>query len=100
MAFISSYSTVHKFAFEWTMECDKAFETLKNALVSAPILKSPDWNKVFHVHIDASAYAIGCALAQPHEHNMDFPILYARRQLNSALEKNYTTKERGISIGL
>ena len=30
----------------------------------APILRSLDWNLVFHVHIDASAYAIGCILAQ------------------------------------
>ena len=97
--FIYRYAKIAKplyallIAFEWTIECDQAFETLKKALVSAPVLKPPDWNKVFHVHIDASAYAIGCVLAQPHEHNMDFPISYASRQLNSA-EKNYTTIER------
>ena len=45
------------------------------------------------MHIDASNFAIGCVLAQPHEHNMDFPVSYASRQLNSA-EKNYTTTER------
>ena len=79
--------------FEWTDDCEKSFMTLKNALVSAPILRPPDWNKVFHVHIDASNFAIGCILAQPGEHNMDFPISYASRQLNDA-EKNYTTTER------
>ena len=63
------------------------------ALVSAPILKAPDWNTPFHVHIDASNFAIGCILAQPSEHNMDFPISYASRQLNMA-EKNHTTTER------
>ena len=45
------------------------------------------------MHIDASAYALGCILTQPHEHNMDFLVTYASRQLNSA-EKNYTTTER------
>ena len=53
---------------------------------------------MFHVHIDASNFAIGCVLAQPSEHNMDFPVLYASRQLNSA-EKNYTTTEwEGLSM--
>ena len=74
-------------------ECEESFEKLKKALIATPILKPPDWNKVFHVYIDASAYAIGCILAQPHEHNMDFPVSYASRQLNDA-EKNYTTTER------
>ena len=50
--------------FEWTEECEVAYEKLKQALVSAPILGSPDWNKIFHVHIDASNFAIGCILAQ------------------------------------
>ena len=49
--------------FEWTDECEVAYEKLKQALVSAPILRSPDWNKIFHVHIDASNFAIGCILA-------------------------------------
>ena len=49
--------------FEWTDECEQSFQKLKNALISAPILKSPDWDQIFHVHIDASAFAIGCILA-------------------------------------
>ena len=84
--------------FEWTEDCEVAFEKLKTALVTAPILRSPNWAEIFHVHIDASAFAIGCILTQPGEKNMDFPISYASRQLNSA-EKNYTTTEReGLSM--
>ena len=48
---------------------------------------------IFHVHIDALNFAIGAILAQPGKKNMDFPILYASRQLNSA-ERNYTTTKR------
>ena len=79
--------------FIWTDECETSFEKLKGALTSAPILKSPDWGLIFHVHVDASNFAIGAILAQPGEKNMDFPISYASRQLNSA-ERNYTTTER------
>ena len=79
--------------FKWTDKCEKAFEKLKDALINAPILRSPHWNKIFHQgHIDASNFSIACVLAQSGEHNMDFPVSYASRQLNSA-EKNYITIE-------
>ncbi|MCO5557895.1 hypothetical protein L7F22_011467 [Adiantum nelumboides] len=79
--------------FEWTDECEKAFQILKQQLTSTPILKALDWDKIFHIHVDASAFAIGCILAQPGGKNMDFLISYSSKQLNSA-EKNYTTTER------
>ena len=97
--FIFMYTVVVKplyallIEFHWTEECEETFNALKQALISAPILRAPDWNKIVHVHIDASNFAIGCILTQPGEHKMDFPISYASRQLNSA-EKNYTTTER------
>ena len=75
--------------FIWSDECEESFQKLKQALISAPVLKAPDWNKIFHVHVDASTFAIECILAQPGENNMDFSIYYASRQLNAA-ERNYT----------
>ena len=43
-------------------------------------------------------YAVGAILAQPREHNMDFPISYASQQIISA-EKNYTTtKQEGLGM--
>ena len=58
--------------FEWTEECESSFQKLKEALINAPILQAQDWKKIFHVHVDASKFAIGCVLAQPREHKMDF----------------------------
>ena len=66
-------------AFEWTEECERSFQTLKQALITAPILRAPDYDKVFHVHVDALAYAIECVLAQPGEENIDFSISYVGR---------------------
>ena len=45
------------------------------------------------MHVDASAYAIGCVLAQLGDGNKDFLISYVGRQLDSA-ERNYSTSER------
>ena len=70
--------------FEWVEECKETFNKLKEFLILAPILKSPNWNLNFHVHIDASNFVIGAILAQPGEKNMDFPISYAGTQFNDA----------------
>ena len=61
-------------------------------------LHAPNWDLIFHVHIDASNFAIGCVLAQPDEYKIDHPIYFASRQLNDA-ERNYTTTEQeGLSM--
>jgi hypothetical protein len=40
--------------FQWTLECDNAFETLKEKINTTPILIFPNWENEFHVHVDAS----------------------------------------------
>jgi hypothetical protein len=52
----------------------------------------PDWNKEFHVHVDASSIVLGAVLSQPGEGDIDHPIYFASRKLSIA-EKNYTTTE-------
>lgn len=77
----------------WTKECIVAFETLKQKLVSAPILVAPCWTKSFEVYVDASNVAIGSVLSQKDDKGHDHPIYYASRQLVAA-KRNYTTTER------
>ena len=84
--------------FEWKKECEISFQKLKEALISAPILKAPCWDQIFHVHIDASMFVIGCVLAEPSIHNMDFPISYASCQMNSAKRNYSTTKREGLAM--
>ena len=50
--------------FEWNNDCQSAFETLKNALTTAPILAYPDMSKPFVLTCDASGTAIGYILGQ------------------------------------
>ena len=70
-------------AYDWIDECDRSFQKLKNTLIEAPILRAPNWNKVLYVHIDAFNFAIGCVLAQPREHNIDFLPQQCRKELNN-----------------
>jgi hypothetical protein len=50
--------------YEWDGACDKAFETLKDILVKAPVLKLSDFDKDFEIHFDASDFVIGGVLVQ------------------------------------
>ena len=48
----------------WSERCDQAFQNLKNAIASEPILKLPDFELPFEVHTDASEKAISGVLVQ------------------------------------
>ncbi|XP_042021284.1 uncharacterized protein LOC121768798 isoform X1 [Salvia splendens] len=78
--------------FDFTLECAQAFEKLKAALVSAPILISPDWSQPFEIMCDASDVAVGSALGQKRD-KIFRVIYYASRTLDSA-QANYTTTEK------
>ena len=76
----------------WEDEQREAFEELKNALTTAPVLARPDFSKSFYVQCDTSGSALGAVLVQEYEVG-EHPILYISRALNAA-ERNYTTTER------
>ena len=78
--------------FEFSRECTSAFEFLKGALTTAPIISPPDWTKPFELMCDASDYAVGAVLGQRHE-AIPHVIYYASRTLNDA-QMNYTTTEK------
>ena len=84
--------TKKEVVYRWSDSCSKAFHALKLILSVAPVLQEPDWNKEFHVFVDASDLAIGSALMQETE-GWFRPIYYASRMLSTA-EKNYHTTER------
>ena len=50
--------------FVFDEDCKKAFEILKKALISAPIVQPPDWNLPFDIMCDASDYVVWAVLAK------------------------------------
>jgi transposase InsO family protein/predicted aspartyl protease len=79
--------------FEWTSECQQAFDILKEALISAPVLRFADFTKPFYLHTDASNYAVGAVLCQKDDNDHDYPIAYASKLLSPA-ERNYSITEK------
>jgi RNase H-like domain found in reverse transcriptase len=50
--------------FEWTMECQNAFDTLKRRFMEEPVLLMPDQSKPFQIKSDTSKVATGAILTQ------------------------------------
>lgn len=79
--------------FLWTDDCEKAFNNLKEALTSAPILSYPDPEKSFILDADASNESIGAVLSQ--EINGQERVIAYWSKCLSKPERNYcvTRKE-------
>ncbi|XP_020186159.1 uncharacterized protein [Aegilops tauschii subsp. strangulata] len=78
--------------FVWTSVTEQAFQTLKNQLITAPVLALPDFSQQFVIETDASDKGVGAVLQQ-RGHPIAFmsKALCPRYQGLSAYEKEYLT---------
>ena len=83
---------------KWDEKCGKAFEALKQAITTAPILIAPDWKKPFQGHVDASEYGVGGTLTQLDDDGRERVIAFFSKKLSPA-EQNYTANDREL-LGL
>ena len=72
-----------KRSFKWTTTTMKAFVDLKKKVTKKPILKVPNFDKVFQVHCDASKTTIGEVLSREGR-----PITFFKEKLKGH-KKNY-----------
>ena len=80
--------------FVWSPECQLAFERLKKALTTNPVLRLPNPDLPFEVTTDASDFAVGAVLSQTHT-NGNHPVAFESRKLYQA-ERNYATHEKEL----
>ena len=78
--------------WEWTPQCQNAFEQLKAEIVAKPVSAYPDFSKPFRVYTDASNIGLGAILAQNQE-GKEKIICCASRTLNQA-EVNYSATKK------
>ena len=67
--------------FEWTTKHQDAFDALKEALSTAPVLGYPDFSREFILEIDASLKGLGTVLSQQGKDGQIRVIAYASRSL-------------------
>ena len=78
-------STLHSLTekaklWQWSQQCNEAFDQLKEKLLSPPILSFPQFDKFFVMDTDASQQGPGAVLSQ----EGDRVIAYASRVLTKA----------------
>ena len=76
--------------FDWNPAAECAFQQLKIALTTAPVLRLPDFNKLFDVATDASNTGIGTVLLQD-----THPVSYFSEKLNDA-KGRYSNYDREL----
>ena len=86
--------TEDKTRFIWTVDCQKSFESLKEAMTSTPVLRYPDLQKPFLLDCDASGHSIGAVLSQE-DGDGEKVVAYFSKTL-SRPEMNYCTTRREL----
>jgi hypothetical protein len=64
----------------WGSAQEKAFQSLKRAMINDPILRLPDFQKTFVLRTDASDTGVGAVLLQNHNDEL-FPVAFASKKL-------------------
>ena len=102
--FISHYSDISKCfndmtrkgaTFNWTKECDAVFKLLKEKLMEDPVLISPQVDKDYVIHCDASEYSYSGILQKTRPGTEELaPVAYFSGNFNKTQAKwNITEKE-------
>ncbi|MCP4487284.1 MAG: hypothetical protein GY820_08205, partial [Gammaproteobacteria bacterium] len=84
--------------YEWTTECEEAFETLKCKLTEPPVLHYPDTSKgMYYLETDGSSRGLGAVLAQKDESGKLCPIAYASSGLSKSQQSYGVTEVEALA---
>ena len=89
--------TRKKVTFQWSSECENAFQDLKDCLIKSPVLAFPNRTGMFILDSDASLHGIGGVLSQI-QNDEEEVIAYASRTLNPAQQQYCTTKRELLAV--
>ena len=79
--------------FHWTPQLQTCFDTLKKALISAPVLALPNFTKAFTVETDASSTGIGAVLSQD-----SHPVAYLSKALGPKAQALSTYEKECMAL--
>ena len=96
-------TTVNQFEpriFEWTMKHQEAFDALKEALSTAPVLGYPDFSREFILQIDAFLNGLGAILSQQGKDRQIHVIAYVSCSLHPSERsmRNYSSAKLELLV--
>jgi len=100
--FIKNYGTISRpltdllkknVLFHWTPDLQLSFDTLKQALASAPVLALPDFKQSFTIETDASSLGIGAVLSQN-----GHPIAYISKAIGPKAQAMSTYEKECMAL--
>ncbi len=84
--------------FDWSKNCQRAFENVKLLLTTAPVLAAPRLDMPFKLQVDASQVGAGAVLLQTGENGLDYPVCFFSRKFNT-YQNNYSViKKEALSL--
>src|SRR5258708_2131942 len=83
--------------WSWDAAEQQAFDTLKNAITSAPTLIFPSRSSLFHLECDASNFAMGAILSQQQEDGLFHPIGFMSKSFSNT-EWNYQIHDKEMLV--
>ncbi|KAA0043868.1 Retrotransposable element Tf2 [Cucumis melo var. makuwa] len=86
---------LQKNSFKWDEEATVAFENLKLAMTTIPVLALPDWSLPFMVEIDASGSGLGAVLSQN-----GHPITFFSQKLSPRAQSKSIYKRELMAVVL
>ena len=84
--------------FEWTVECQCAFDELRACLISPPVLSYPDYSRRFILDTDASDVGIGAVLSQVREDGSEGVVANASRLLSRPERRYCVTRKELLAV--
>lgn len=79
--------------FVWTLAHQEAFDALKSAVVSAPVLALPDFSKPFQLQMDACDSGVGAVLLQ-----YGHPLAFVSKSLDPRTKTLSTYEKEFLAI--
>ncbi|KAJ4790334.1 Pol-polyprotein [Rhynchospora pubera] len=79
--------------FEWTSQCQEAFEQIKTYISNPPIINRPTKGETLYLYVSASAVAVSAALIR--EEDVVQKLVYFVSKILRDAEERYSTVEKG-----
>lgn len=82
-----------KVKFDWSSDCQQAFDNVRLLLCSSPVLAAPCFDQTFMLQVDASQVGAGAVLLQSDDQGVVRPVSFFSRKFNS-YQHNYSVIEK------